>query len=132
MGEVDYDITGLSNKAVVDMDVTSVLPYAHWQPRLQMDVWSMLSAGWRDMKVETARSAGRIRTTDLSSLMDAVGRRQTLTTWRRIDLAAKTDAFLTTVRSDPSGGAASRTADAAAELVQNASQIRQDLGDVGF
>ena len=38
-------------------------------------------------------------TTRLTSWLGAVGGRQALTTWQGIDLAAKTDAFMTTVRS---------------------------------
>ncbi len=98
-GDVDYTLTGAS-QAAVDVEVTSILPYAHWQPTPSLGVWSMLGAGWGNMAVETAVSAGLRRTTDLSSWMGAVGGRQALITWRGIDVAAKTDAFLTTMKSD--------------------------------
>ena len=97
-GGVDYTLTG-SHEAAVDVEMTSILPYAHWQPTPSLGVWSMLGAGWGDMAVETA-GAGLRRTTDLSFYMGAVGGRQALTTWRGIDVAAKTDAFLSTVKSD--------------------------------
>ena len=97
-GGVDYTLTG-SHQAAVDVEMTSILPYAHWQPTPSLGVWSMLGAGWGDMAVETA-GAGLRRTTDLSFWMGAVGGRQALTTWRGIDVAAKTDAFLSTVKSD--------------------------------
>ena len=98
-GGVDYTLTGAS-QAAVDVEVTSILPYAHWQPTPSLGVWSMLGAGWGNMAVETAVSAGLRRTTDLSSWMGAVGGRQALITWQGIDVAAKTDAFLTTMKSD--------------------------------
>ena len=97
-GGVDYTLTG-SHEAAVDVEMTSILPYAHWQPTPSLGVWSMLGAGWGDMAVETA-GAGLRRTTDLSFYMGAVGGRQALITWRGIDVAAKTDAFLSTVKSD--------------------------------
>ena len=98
-GAVNYERTEASEKVGVDVKLTSVLPYAHWHPSPDLGVWSMLGAGWGKMAVKLAGDAGRTRTTDLTSLMGAVGGRQALTTWQGIDLAAKTDAFLTTLRS---------------------------------
>ena len=96
-GTVDYERIG-PTKAGVDVAVTSVLPYAHWQPRPGLGVWGLVGAGWGDMDIKLA-GEDRTRTTDLTSLMGAVGGRQALTTWQGIDLAAKTDAFLSTMRS---------------------------------
>ena len=98
-GDVNYERTAVSERGGVDVKLTSVLPYAHWQPRPGLGVWSMLGAGWGEMEVKLAGDAGRTRTTDLTSLMGAVGGRQALITWQGVDLAAKTDAFLTTLRS---------------------------------
>ena len=98
-GNVNYERTAVSERGGMDVKLTSVFPYAHWQPRQGLRVWSMLGAGWGEMEVKFAGDAGRTRTTDLTSLMGAVGGRQALTTWQGIDLAAKTDAFLATLRS---------------------------------
>ena len=98
-GNVNYERTAVSERGGMDVKLTSVFPYAHWQPRQGLRVWSMLGAGWGEMEVTLAGDAGRTRTTDLTSLMGAVGGRQALTTWQGIDLAAKTDAFLATLRS---------------------------------
>ena len=96
-GEVNYERTG-ATKAGVDVEVTSVLPYAHWQPRPGLGVWGLLGAGWGDLGIRVVGDT-QSRTTGLTSWLGAVGGRQALTTWQGIDLAAKTDAFLTTVRS---------------------------------
>ena len=96
-GEVNYERTG-ATKAGVDIEVTSVLPYAHWQPRPGLGVWGLLGAGWGDLGIRVVGDT-QSRTTGLTSWLGAVGGRQALTTWQGIDLAAKTDAFLTTVRS---------------------------------
>ena len=76
----------------VDLTLTSVLPYAHWSPRLGLGVWGLFGAGWGDMALRD--EAGKVKT-DLEMLMAAVGARQESLTWRRIDLALKADAFLT-------------------------------------
>ncbi len=97
-GQVDYERTG-GTKAGVDVKLTSLLPYAHWQPAAGLGVWGMLGAGLGEMDLKAAGDP-RTHTTDLTSWLGAIGGRQALTTWQGIDLAAKTDAFLTTVRSE--------------------------------
>ena len=96
-GEVSYERTG-ATKAGADVELTSVLPYAHWQPRPGLGVWGLAGAGWGEMDLKLVGDA-QTYTTRLTSWLGAVGGRQALTTWQGIDLAAKTDAFLTTVRS---------------------------------
>ena len=97
-GTVDYERTG-GTTAGVDVNLTSLLPYAHWQPTAGLGVWGLLGAGWGDMDLKAAGDP-RTYTTALTSWLGAIGGRQALTTWQGIDLAAKTDAFLTTVRSE--------------------------------
>ena len=96
-GDVSYERIG-ATKAAVDVELTSMLPYAHWQPRPGLGLWSLLGVGWGKIDLKAAR-APRMHTTGLNSWLVAVGGRQALTTWQVIDLAAKTDAFLTTVQS---------------------------------
>ena len=96
-GEVSYERTG-ATKAVADVELTSMLPYMHWQPRPGLGVWGLAGAGWGKMGLKVARDP-QMHTTGLTSWLGAVGGRQALTTWQGIDLAAKTDAFMTTVRS---------------------------------
>ena len=76
----------------MDLTLTSVLPYAHWSPRPGLGVWGLFGAGWGDLKLRD--EAGEVKT-DLEMLLGAVGARQELLTWRRIDLALKADALLT-------------------------------------
>ena len=96
-GDVNYERTG-GSKAGADVELTSVLPYVHWQPRPGLGVWSLLGAGWGEMDLKLVGDT-QTRSTRLTSWLGAVGGRQALTTWQGIDLAAKTDAFLTTVRA---------------------------------
>ena len=98
-GTVDYERTG-GTKAGVDVQLTSLLPYAHWQPRPGLGLWGLLGAGWGEMDLKDVRDPNNTYTTALTSWLGAVGGRQALTTWEGIDLAAKTDAFLTTLRSE--------------------------------
>ncbi len=96
-GDVSYERTG-ATKAGADVELTSVLPYAHWQPRPGLGVWGLAGVGWGEMDLKLVGDP-QMYTTGLTSWLGAVGGRQALTTWQGIDLAAKTDAFLTTVRS---------------------------------
>ena len=96
-GDVEYERIGVT-KAGVDVNLTSVLPYAHWQPYAGLGVWGLLGMGWGDLGVKVVGD-DQTRSTGLTSWLGAVGGRQALTMWQGIDLAAKTDAFLTTVRS---------------------------------
>ena len=96
-GDVSYERIG-ATKAAVDVELTSMLPYAHWQPRPGLGVWGLVGAGWGKINLKAARDP-RMHTTGLTSYLVAVGGRQALITWQGIDLAAKTDAFLTTVQS---------------------------------
>ena len=97
-GTVDYERTG-GTTAGVDVHLTSLLPYAHWQPYAGLGLWGLLGAGWGEMDLK-AVDDDTTYTTALTSWLGAVGGRQALTTWQGIDLAAKTDAFLTTLRSE--------------------------------
>ena len=96
-GEVNYERTE-ATKAGADVELTSVLPYAHWQPRPGLGVWGLAGVGWGEMDLKLVGDP-QTYTTGLTSWLGAVGGRQALTTWQGIDLAAKTDAFMTTVRS---------------------------------
>ena len=95
-GDVNYERE--ATKAGADVELTSVLPYAHWQPRPGLGVWGLAGVGWGEMGLKLVGDP-QTYTTGLTSWLGAVGGRQALTTWQGIDLAAKTDAFLTTVRS---------------------------------
>ena len=95
-GDVDYATTGVTEGAL-DVELTSVLPYAHWTPRPGLGVWGLVGAGWG--RAELRDEAGTVKT-DLEMLMAAGGVRQELLTWRRIDLAVKADTFLTELETD--------------------------------
>ena len=94
-GDVDYETADVT-KGDVDVTLTSILPYAHWSPRPGLGVWGLFGAGWGDLKLRD--EAGKVKT-DLEMLLGAVGARQEVLTWRRIDVAVKADAFLTEVEA---------------------------------
>ena len=94
-GDVDYETTDVT-KGDVDITLTSILPYAHWSPRPGLGVWGLFGAGWGDLQLRD--EAGKVKT-DLEMLLGAVGARQEVLTWRRIDVALKADAFLTEVEA---------------------------------
>jgi len=99
-GDVDYEVTRATNQAKVGLDIqlTSVLPYAQWQPYAGLGVWGMFGAGWGEMDLDIA-GINENQTTDLTLVMGALGGRQALISWNGIDFAAKADAFRSTLRS---------------------------------
>ena len=99
-GDVDYEVTRAMNRTKVGLDIqlTSVLPYAQWQPYAGLGVWGMFGAGWGEMDLDIA-GINENQTTDLTLVMGALGGRQALISWNGIDFAAKADAFRSTLRS---------------------------------
>ena len=90
-GDVDYETRDVT-RGDVDLTLTSVLPYVHWSPRPGSGVWGLFGAGWGDLDLQD--EAGKVQT-DLEMLIGAVGARQEVLRWRRIDVAVKADALLT-------------------------------------
>lgn len=94
-GDADYEVTG--QQVGLDIQLTSVLPYARWQPYAGLGLWGMFGAGWGEMDLDSAGT--NKQTTDLTLVMGALGGRQALVSWQGIDFAAKADAFRSTLRS---------------------------------
>ena len=90
-GDADYEIDAVT-AGVVDLELTSVSPYAHWKPGPDLGVWALLGTGQGE--VELKDEAGRVET-DLEMLTVAFGLRQEVVTWQGIDVAFKADTFLT-------------------------------------
>ena len=84
-GDVDYASAGVT-KGELDVELTSVLPYAHWAPRPGLRVWGLLGVGWGS--AELRDEAGTVKP-DLEMLIAAGGVRQELLKWRQIDLVLK-------------------------------------------
>ena len=103
-GDVDYEVTRDSGKVGVGLDIqlTSVLPYAQWQPYSGLGVWGMFGAGWGEMDRSVVGFSEK-ETTDLTLVMGALGGRHALISWNGIDFAAKADAFRSTLRSKGKG-----------------------------
>ena len=107
-GDVGYETTDVT-EGEMDIGLTSVLPYAHWSPRPGLGVWGLFGAGWGDVELTDEAGKGE---TDLEMLMAAVGARQELLTWRRIDLALKADAFLAELEAESKNGLPKTAGDA--------------------
>ena len=99
-GDVEYAVESVMS-GEVDLELTSVLPYAHFSPRTGLEVWGLLGAGRGG--VELKDEAGRVET-DLQMWMAAAGLQQDVATWREIDLALKADGFLTELKTDARAG----------------------------
>ena len=95
-GDIDYTADQATTGAA-DVALTSLLPYAHWNPRPELGVWGALGIGWGDLEVED--EAGAVDT-GLRMRMAAAGLRRDLAQWRGIGLAVKADAFLASLEAD--------------------------------
>ena len=93
---IDSAITG-----EVDLELTSVLPYAHFSPRPGLGVWGLLGAGWGSAGLKD--EAGEVET-DVRMRMAAAGLRQEVAAWRGIDAMVKADAFLTGLEAGAAAG----------------------------
>ena len=107
-GDVDYEIDEVTT-GEVDLDLTSVLPYAHWSPRGDLELWGLVGAGWGDAELED--EAGEVET-GLEMRMAAFGLRRELAVWREVALALKTDAFLSELSTDAKAGLPKASGDA--------------------
>ena len=103
-GTVKYERGGSAEEGEVgvDVEVTSVLPYAHWQPRPGLGVWGLLGTGWGRLAVELGGGERR-RPAAVALLLGAVGGRQVLSRLHGVDVAAKGDAFVTTLAAEGTG-----------------------------
>ena len=97
---VDYTIDSAAT-GEVDLELTSVLPYAHFSPRSGLGVWGLLGAGRG--RAELKDEAGKAKT-DVKMRMAAAGLRREVAAWRGGDLAARVDGFLTGLEADAVAG----------------------------
>ena len=98
-GTLDYQSTFI-DKDQATLTLTNVLPYVHWRPKADLDVWSLIGYG-----------AGEVELIDFDPIrlrMGAVGMRYELRSLGRVDLAAKTDAFAVQLTPDEGYGSAAR------------------------
>ena len=105
---VDYAIDSITT-GKVDLELTSVLPYAHFRPRSGLGVWGLLGAGRGRAGLQD--EAGKVET-GVKMRMAAAGLRQEVAAWRGIDAAAKADAFLVGLEADAAAGLPKTTGDA--------------------
>ena len=107
-GDADYEAEAVTS-GTVDLEMTSVLPYAHWSPRPDLGMWGLLGVGGGEVELED--EAGRVET-DVRMLTAAFGLRQELAAWRGIDMAVKADTFLTELRTEAARGLPRTSGDA--------------------
>ena len=93
-GEIDY--TG-SDAGVMNLNLLSVIPYAHYSADTGLDVWGMGSAGRGEAHVKDQYSEAR---TNISMIMTAAGMRNAVAKMGAIDLALKGDALAAWMASD--------------------------------
>ena len=125
-GDVGYETRDVTT-GEVDVEMTSVLPYAHWSPWPGLSLWGLVGAGWGDAELQD--EAGTVET-DLEMLLAAVGVRQAVLTWRGVDLALKADAFMTELETDAEDGLPKTAGDAERLRLMLEGRTRWTLSDV--
>ena len=106
--DADYEAEAVTAGAV-DLDMTSVLPYAHWKLRPDLGVWGLLGVGRGEVELED--EAGKVET-DVEMLTAAFGLRQEVATWRGIDVAVEADTFLAELEAEAARGLPTTEGDA--------------------
>ncbi len=93
-GEIDY--TG-SDAGVMDLNLISVIPYAHYSAGTGLDIWGLGGTGRGGVQITDQYSEAQ---TDIAMIMAAVGMRNALAKAGDIDLSLKSDAFVVSINSD--------------------------------
>ncbi len=96
VGNLNYNRGANHTLVPFDYSLTSLMPYAHYQMNPKLGFWGLMGLGRGNVDVKHDEE---IFKTPLTLLMGAAGARRDLTTYRRVDLAMKTDAFFATVAS---------------------------------
>ena len=107
-GDADYEAEAVT-AGTVDLEMTSVLPYAHLRLRPDLGMWGLLGVGRGEVGLED--EAGQVET-DVEMLTAAFGLRQELAAWRGIDVAVKADTFLTELKTEAARGLPKASGDA--------------------
>ena len=109
-GEMGYGIADFAGD--LDVSLTSVLPYMHFQLSEELEIWSMVGIGWGDGEFRDAVRVGRTASHDTRGKLDlgfsmaAVGANRALATWRNVDLELKSDAFVMLMDGESDGNEA--------------------------
>ncbi len=102
-GDSDY-AWGTASQAM-DMQLTTVLPYASYRPSERMSLWGVAGFGRGELDTTVAGTTTR-DVSDLRSQLAMVGGEQALTRVGRFDLALRGDAALASLETDQGPGAA--------------------------
>ncbi len=106
VGEVEYEVDGSfylmsgetgSIRGEVDLELTSVLPYAHYTIRPGLSIWGLVGGGIGEVELKDA--AGEVEA-DVNMLMVALGVRQELARWGDIDFGLKSDGFAVQLKTE--------------------------------
>ena len=100
--DVDYDDSAIGGggKGKLEAELTSVLPYVHWQTLGGLEAWVALGYGSGDAKL---RDGGGTTATDITMQMAAFGVRRRAWSLEHTELAWKASAFAVDVESDAAG-----------------------------
>ena len=130
-GEMGYGISDFGGK--LDVSLTSVLPYVHFQLSEELEIWSMVGLGWGDGAFRDAVQVGQTAQHDTRGQLDlgfsmaAVGANRALAPWRNVDLELKSDAFVMFMEGDPEGNAAQPEVKARSQGLRLTLAGRQEL-----
>ncbi len=102
-GDSDY-AWGTASQAM-DMQLTTVLPYASYRPSERMSLWGVAGFGRGELDTTVAGTT-TTSGSDLRSQLAMVGGEQALTQVGRFDLALRGDAALASLETDQGPGAA--------------------------
>ena len=106
-GEMGYGISDFGGE--LDLSLTSVLPYMHFQLSEKLGIWSMVGVGWGDGAFRDAVQVGRTALQETRGKLDlgfsvaALGANRALATWRNVDLELKSDAFVMLMEGESEG-----------------------------
>ena len=94
-GAIDYT-SPINGKGAMATHLTSVYPYSHWTPRPGLGVWGLFGLGWGRAEWD---EAGAPFETGIGLGMAALGGREHVASWDRVDVAVKADAFAVQMQS---------------------------------
>ncbi len=101
----DSDYAWGTASQTMDMQLTTVLPYASYRPSERMSLWGVAGFGRGELDTTVAGTTTR-DVSDLRSQLAMVGGEQALTRVGRFDLALRGDAALASLETDQGPGAA--------------------------
>lgn len=115
----------------MDMSLTTVLPYASYQPSHGSSIWSV--AGFGSGELETTVVGAENDVNDLTTQLTLIGGSHDLTRFGRMSLALRGDAAVASIETDDGAGAAGGlAADVNRIRIGLEGSFRSDTGNGGM